>query len=137
MTPKTENDIRERTTTGKFYQKHGFLKFLNKIWQTKIDTRILKVFSFITLSRAQKNWVAFPYHFKGVKDLIRLFSIQLFPLGWKLLQGSYSPGLRLKAEQKYFIFSDVHTFLEMLPWPLYQDLAQRFHRSYQHFTALA
>lgn len=35
----------------------------------------------------------------------------------QLLQGSCSHGLRQKPEQKYFVFSAVNVFLEMLPWP--------------------
>lgn len=75
--------------------------------------RKIMLLSHIT-SRVWKNWWGCPW-----------LSIEPSPLGWELLPGSYSQDLRQKAKQRYTVFADAHTFLEMLPWPLYQDQAQR------------
>ena len=47
-----------------------------------------------------------------------------------------APMVSDKKSSKNTLFSDMHTLLEMLPWPLFQDWGTEIPSSYQHLTLL-
>lgn len=47
-----------------------------------------------------------------------------------------APVVSDKKASKNTLFSDMHTLLEMLPWPLFPDWGTEIPSSYQHLTLL-